>query len=332
METEAKSFSVPATLAEWEAYAPKARAMLWSLLGDLPPLFTPTPTITQREARDGFTVESLTFDNGAGATVYGYLLLPDKISHPAPAVLYHHMHGGKYELGKQELWQDWLIEGIAPGTALARAGYVLLAIDAYGFNQRETQGPAGDRERGGATEQALFKKFIWEGKTLWGMMVRDDMLALNYLLSRPEVDPQRVAATGMSLGGSRTTWLAALDQRVKVVIPVAQMTRYADFAATGNYNLHGIYYYVPGFLKAGLDMDMEILTSLVAPRPQMILIGDSDPLSPVAGVRKIVDFTQRVYALYGAADRFMPRFQAGIAHKYTPSMFAQMLDCLRENL
>src|SRR5690242_8375565 len=99
METEAKSFSVPTSRADWEAYAPKARATLWSLLGDLPPLFTPTPTITQREARDSYTVESLTFENEAGASVYGYLLLPDHLDKPAPAVLYHHMHGGKYEVG-----------------------------------------------------------------------------------------------------------------------------------------------------------------------------------------------------------------------------------------
>ncbi|MEO8394593.1 MAG: acetylxylan esterase [Chloroflexota bacterium] len=322
--------NVPASRSEWETAAQTTRALLWSLLGDLPPTFTPTPTITKREVRDGYTVEALTFDNGAGATVYGYLLLPNNGGKAAPAVLYHHMHGNKCEVGKEELWQEWLIEGIAPGPTLARAGYVVLAIDAYGFNQRETQGPAGDRERGGATEQALFKKFIWEGKTLWGMMVRDDLLALNYLVSRPEVDPLRVAATGMSLGGSRTTWLGALDERIKVVIPVAQMTRYEDFAASGNYNLHGIYYYVPGFLKAGLDM--EILTSLVAPRPQMILIGDSDPLSPIAGVQKIIDYTRQVYQLYGSADRFMPKIQAGIAHKYTPEMFAQMVECLRENL
>src|SRR3954454_8616852 len=158
----------PVTLAEWEAYSPSARAALWSLLGDVPPLFTPAPALTNREARDGYTVESFEFDNGAGATVYGYLLLPHTDVKPAPAVLYHHMHGGKYAVGKQELWQNWLIEGIAPGPALARAGYVVLAIDAYGFNQRETHGPAGDRERGGETEQALFKHFIWQGKTLWG--------------------------------------------------------------------------------------------------------------------------------------------------------------------
>jgi dienelactone hydrolase len=57
----------------------------------------------------------------------------------------------------------------------------------------------------------LFKQFLWEGATLWGMMVRDDILALNYLLSRPEVDPAQVGTTGMSMGATRAWWLAALD-------------------------------------------------------------------------------------------------------------------------
>lgn len=321
--------NLPPTLAEWDTFAPTARAALWALLGEMPPLFTPQASITSRDARDGYTLETLTFENGAGAVIYGYLLLPDGAAEPRPAVLYHHLHGGKYELGKDELFSTDRL-GFAPGEALARAGYVVFAIDAYGFNQRQTQGPAGERERGAATEQALFKRFVWEGKTLWGMMVRDDLLALNYLLARPEVDAARVAATGMSLGGSRTTWLGALDERVKVVIPVAQMTRYADFAATGNYNLHSIYYYLPGFLKSGLDM--EILTALVAPRAQMILIGDSDPLSPIEGVRKIVDYTRGVYALHGAGDRFAPVLYPGLGHAFTPEMFAALLGWLQANL
>ena len=308
----------PATLAEWEAYAPAARATLRALLGDWPPLFTPTATITSRAARDGYTLETLEFANGAGATVYGCFLLPEAVAAPLPALLYHHLHGGKYALGKDELFDDSRL-GFAPGPALARAGYAVLAIDAYGFNQRETQGPAGERERGAATEQALFKHFLWQGKTLWGMMVRDDLLALNYL-----------AAAGMSLGGTRTTWLGALDQRLKVVVPVAQMTRCADFAATGSYNLHSVYYYLPGFLKSGLDM--EILTSLAAPRAQMILIGDSDPLSPIEGVRKVIDFTRQVYALYGADDRFLPQLYPGLGHAFTPEMFAALLQCLQAQL
>jgi dienelactone hydrolase len=162
------------------------------------------------------------------------------------------------------------------------------------------------------------------------MLLRDDLLVLNYLLTRPEVDPTRVGTTGMSMGGSRATWLAALDERIKVVIPVAQMTRYHDFAERGDYSLHGIYYYVPGILRS--DLDMEMIVSLTAPRPQLILIGDSDPLSPIEGVYKIASFAQQVYSLYNASDRFHVSIYEGLGHSYSREMFQAMLDGFRTYL
>ncbi len=319
--------SPPSSRDAWETAAQDVRTRLWQLLGDLPPTFIPQPTLRERSHADGYTRESLMFDNGTGSIVYGTLLIPDGLTGPAPAVLYHHMHGGRHEIGKEELWQDWLI-GLQPGPALVKAGYVVLAIDAYGFNEREMQGPAGERERGRDTETAWFKHFVWQGQTLWGMMVRDDQLALNYLCSRPEVDASRIAATGMSLGGSRTTWLAALDDRLKVVVPVAQMNRYAEFSASGNYNMHSIYYYVPGFRKTGLEM--EALVSLVAPRPQMILIGDSDPLSPIEGVHKIIAYAGAIYDLYGASEALVTHIYPGMGHGYTTGMFSTMMQFLNK--
>jgi dienelactone hydrolase len=311
------------TLQDWINERAAIRAKLWSLLGEMPPLFTPEVTILEREMREGCLVERIAFDNGAGATVYGYLLRPPDLSASAPAILYHHMHGNKYDLGKNELFQDWLIEGVMPGPALVRAGFVVLCIDAYCFGERTSQGPAGDAESGAQTEQALFKHFVWQGVTLWGMMVRDDLLALNVLLSLPEVDAGRIGVTGMSMGGSRTTWLCALDDRPKALVPVAQMTRYADFAATGRYNLHGIYYYLPGVLKSGIDM--EHLVARSAPRPQLVLIGDSDPLSPMTGIRKVETFARAAYVEAGADERVAFEITAGLAHKYTPAQFARMV-------
>lgn len=313
----------PLTLGDWQTAREEIRVQLWRLLGDLPPLFTPQVTVLDRSTQHGCIVEKIVFDNGVGAQVYGYLLLPPELKTPAPAVLYLHAHGGKYGIGKDEIFQE-RTPGTMPGTALVEAGYVVLAIDAYCFGERQTQWPAGDAESGAATEQALFKHFLWQGSTLWGMMVRDDLLALNVLAARPEVDPARIGVTGMSLGGSRTTWLAALDQRPQAVIPVCQMTRYRDFADSGRYNLHSIYYYVPGMLKSGLDM--EHLVALAAPRTQAILIGDSDPLSPLSGIKTVQEYTQAVYRLYNAQPRFTSLIEPGIAHQYTPTMFAKMLE------
>ena len=110
---------------------PRLRAALSQLLGDLPPMFTPHPDILWTSQRANHTIEKIAFDNGAGAIVPGYVLVPNNLSKPAPAVLYHHFHGARYSLGKDEILLDRGTHE-APGAALANAGFVVLAIDAYG--------------------------------------------------------------------------------------------------------------------------------------------------------------------------------------------------------
>ena len=321
--------AAPKTLQEWQVVRGQIRAKLWSMLGYMPPIFTPQPTVVSREQRDGYVLEKIQYENGAGADVPGFVLIPDGAVH-APAILYNHAHGGDYTIGKKEIFEDRYDLHNQIGVELVRQGYVVLAIDAYMFDERQGKGPGGPEEVGKEAELTLAKKFLWEGSTLMGMLVRDDLLALNYLLARPEIDPERVGTTGMSLGGTRTTWIAALDERIKVAIPVAQMNRYEEFAASGKYAEHAIYYYVPGILRSGVSM--EHIAALTAPRPQLILIGDSDSLSPIDGVHIIDDFNQQIYGLYGASDQFKTIIEAGIAHQYTPTMFAATLDWFRRYL
>ncbi len=324
MTMEQLPFTVPlpASPAEWEARKATLRATLRELLGDLPPLFTPQPQVVSRTAGPGYTLERIEFDNGAGATVYGYLLLPEGRREPGPAVLYNHYHGGEYHLGKDEMMQPGPL-GAPKGPALAQAGYAVLSIDAYGFGERQHQGPAGTREAGRETELSLCKQFLWQGRTLWGMMVRDDTLALSYLLSRPEVDPARVGATGISMGSTRSWWLAALDERVRAVVAVACLTRYQNLLARGDLFEHGIYYFVPNILHR--QIDMEAVIACIVPRPLLTLTGDEDGGSPVDGVNQINAFVGQVYERYGAADRFQGIVYPGVGHFYTPDMWQRML-------
>ena len=293
------------------------RQKLWGLLGDIPSPCLPSASILSTRDLPTCTLEHLTFANGLGDTVYGYMLLPKGIETPAPAVLYHHEHGGKYSLGKEAAIKV-RENGYAPGLALVEAGFIVLAIDAYGFGQREHQGPGGESESGASTELSLYKRFVWEGRSLWGMMVHDDLTALRYLRSRPEVDAARIGAAGMSLGGSRTTWVAALDESVKASAPISQMTRYRDFAESGNLRMHAIYFYVPGMLASGLDM--EHIVALTAPRHHLILTGDLDPLSPIAGIRKVMAYAGEVYREAGAPDNLELALYEGVAHAYLPAM------------
>ena len=322
---------LPASAADWEAGKPRLRQLLHRRLGDWPPLFTPRPTIDSRENRDGYTLERLSFDNGIGDTVFGYLLIPTDRTAPGPAILYHHYHGDLYRQGKEEvLIRVFETLPFATGEELARKGFVVLCIDAYCFGQRCFQGPAGQAEEGAATEAALFKSFLWQGKTLWGMMLRDDTLALNYLAARPEVDPARIAAMGMSMGATRTWWLSALDDRIKVAVSVACLTRYQNLIAEGSTQYHGIYYYVPNLLADGIDA--ESIIGLIAPHPHLTLTGDRDPGSPAAGVRIINRFQEQLYQLYGQPDSFRGLIYPGVKHAYTRKMWAQSLDFLHRHL
>lgn len=321
----------PCTAAAWEKRKVTLRNKLWQLLGDMPPLFAPEVTIRKKESRDGYTLERFTFDNSVGDTVHGYMLIPDGHKGRRPAILYNHYHGGKYKQGKEEvLTKAFSKLDFATGEELARKGYVVQCIDAYAFGERRFQGPAGKKEEGGRTESSLFKTFLWEGRTLWGMMVRDDLLALNYLASHPQVDPERIAAMGMSMGSTRTWWAAALDERIKVAISVACLTRYQNLIAHGSVRAHGIYYYVPNMLKERIDTESVI--GLIAPRPHLTLTGDEDEGSPADGVRIINAFQEHLYKCYGKQADFRGILYPGIGHTYTRQMWQETLRWLKKHL
>jgi len=321
----------PASIEQWEIRRAELRNTLTKLLGDLPPVFTPEAIIHDIEVRSGYTLERFSFDNGAGDEVYGYTLIPADHNGRGPAILYNHYHAARYKLGKDEvLTKEHPQLDFATGEELALKGYIVQAIDAYAFGERRFQGPAGKNEEGKLTESSLFKTFLWEGRTLWGMMVRDDLLALNYLVSRPEVDPDRIAAMGMSMGSTRTWWAVALDERIKVAISVACLTRYQNLIARGALREHGIYYYVPNMLKE--QIDAESVVGLIAPRPHLTLTGDQDEGSPADGVKIINSFQEDIYTLYGKPQNFRGILCAGVGHTYTPEMWDETLLWLDKHL
>ncbi len=312
---------VPSSVEAWEEQRRQIRTQLRELLGQLPPRPATLQVETvARERRAGFVVERFRFQNGAGATVPGCLLLPTGVDAPVPAILYCHWHGDEYDRGKSELFErDHTPE--EPGPALARRGYAVLAIDAYCFGERQGQGP-GSEERGAAGELTASKFNLWLGRSLWGMILRDDLLALDYLASRPEVDAARIGVTGISMGATRAWWLMALDDRFRAGVAVACLTRYQNLIAAQGLRHHGIYYYVPGMLAR---FDSEAVVALAAPRPLLFLTGDQDCGSPADGVREIETRARPAWALYGAASLFRSELFAGAGHVYLPAMWRQTL-------
>lgn len=324
----APELKLPATATEWAAQRAELRARLWRLLGDLPPRpAVPAVKTLSHEARDGFTVERFQFDNGAGATVPGVLLLPDKSGGKAPAILYCHWHGGEYDKGKVELFERAHTPE-EPGPALARRGFAVLAIDAYCFGERHGRGPGSD-EKGGAGELTASKYHLWLGRTLWGMILRDDLMALDYLAARPEVDARRIGVTGISMGATRSWWLMALDERLRAGVAVACLTRYQSLIAHQGLKHHGIYYYVPGMLR---HFDTEAVIALAAPRPLLCMNGDQDAGSPVDGIREIEARARPAWALFDASTNFQNEIYPGVGHVYLPAMWSQTLAWFERHL
>lgn len=274
--------------SEFTFYQKAQREKLFSLLGDLPGSHSPKPPrLLKKEQHDGYTLEHLEFDFNGIERVPGILLVPDKLKSKAPCMLYCHAHFGTYEIGKDELLNGRpVMPAYAP--VYAQKGILTLAIDSWCFSERKVN-----------TEMDAFKKMLWEGQTLFGMMLWDEMKALDYLLSRPEADSKRVGVFGLSMGATKAWWLAALDTRITTCLDLCCMTDFEELIRANNLKGHGIYYYVPALLKY---FDTKTINALIVPRPHVSLNGRLDDLTPPKGVEKVRDFLLPLYAKYGKVE------------------------------
>jgi len=278
---------------DFSAFQEKRRKELWGLLGDLPWQHKPgPPKLVKREKHDGYTLDRLVLDLNGAEPVPALLLIPEKRQTPAPGLLFIHWHGGMYDLGKEQLLVgDDAQAAYAP--VCAEKGLVTLAIDSWCFGERK------HAQNGGTGEQDAFKLMLWRGLVLWGMMMFDEFRALDYLAHRPEVDPKRLSAFGMSMGSTKAWWLAALDTRVRLCMDVCCLTDFDELIKTDFLRGHGIYYYVPSLLK---HFSTTQINELIVPRPRLSVNGRRDPLTPPAGVERVRDYLLPLYRKYGKEE------------------------------
>jgi dienelactone hydrolase len=295
---------------EFPSYQERRRRELWSLLGDLPWQHKAVPPkLLKTEKHEGYTLERLELDLNGIEPVPALLLIPDKRPSPAPGLLYIHWHAGMYGLGKEELLRGVEVQP-AYAPVCVEKGLVTLAIDSWCFGERKHE------DDGKTGEEDAFKLMLWKGQVLYGMMMFDELRAMDYLASRPEVDSQRLGALGMSMGATKAWWLAALDPRVHLCLDVCCLTDYEELIRTRALSAHGIYYYVPSLLKHFQAAD---INELIVPRPRLSVNGRHDPLTPPLGVEKIRDHLLPLYRKYGGEpDCHIELFDA--AHVELPAM------------
>lgn len=186
---------------------------------------------------------------------------------------------------------------------LARRGYVVLVADAVGHAERTFM---GHRE---PAAHAL----LYAGQSLPGLQVWDNVRGLDYLCSRPDVDPQRIGVTGASGGGNHTMYLAAVDERVAVAVPVCSV----EMLEVSFRKSQCVCETVPDLLTFA---DKPHLLGLLAPRPLLIMNGLRDAGFPTLSARRALDHTRRIYSLYDGSDDHLALYETNVEHSYDRAM------------
>lgn len=316
---------LPTDLQAWENSGRReVRNILLDCLGELPERPDPRKVKTlSREDKGDYILERFEFFNGVDMNVPGVLAIPKNVSGPVPVVIGMHGHSGSKDLylpnHESDLSLAWL---------LIKKGFAVAAIDAYFNGERVFKGPRGKLERDAyGQEMSLFKLHLWQGRTLWGMMLRDEFCLIDYLETRPELDKDRIGVTGMSMGCTRAWWVSALDERVKANAGVACFTRYTELLAHGK--THGIYYFVPGLIR---HFDSEAIFALTAPRPMLQLSGDQDHNAPPDGVEILEQKIGAIYRLYGKPENFRSVMYRNTGHEYLPEMRPEIVNWFERHL
>jgi dienelactone hydrolase len=319
--------------ADLEQWRIAGRGKMQELLAYNPPSVPFADEILETTHRSGYTRHLIRFNVAPGRRTEAFLLIPDNLQGPAPAILAQHDHSGFYYFGKEKITETSnpaaplrdLIEGAYEGRCfadeLARRGFVVLVPDCFYFGAqrldpkelpaRYAEDLGGEEENSAgyirefnnlaSRHEALIAKTIFTAGVTWpGILFHDDRISLSYLLSRPEVDNERVGCIGLSLGGFRSAHLFGLDPRIKCGVVAGWMTTYKPMLFD-HLHSHTWMLYIP---RQYAYLDLPDVASLNAPRPLMVINCLQDSLFTVEGMKEADSRLREIYSRLGAPENF----------------------------
>ncbi len=307
-----------------------AREKFFELLHYSPPRCDPAAKTVERIDRGDHVREKIYFNTTPSIRVPAYLLVPKGARKKLPAIVALHDHGGFYLWGKEKLvetddeapalknWRTTYYGGNSLASVLVRMGYVVLVIDMFYWGERRMLMPddpadwrerpadisreriAAFNQRASQNEQLVGRTIFAAGFTWAGVMFWDDIRSVDYLLTRPEVDAQRIGCVGLSVGGLRAANLAALDSRIKAAVAVGWMASFPAQLQRHIRNTIGHTKIVPGLYRF---MDYPDVASLAMPSALLVINGSKDGLFEPGGVAASFDKLARCYKKAGIPDR-----------------------------
>src|SRR5579863_412548 len=264
------------TAADFENVRPLRRRQYFEMLGLWPlPEKTPLhPVVTGKHEMPGVTIENLHFQSRPGLYVTANLYLPRPAKGPSPAILYSCSHYRVGRNGNKSACSDH-------GLWFAEHGYVCLVYDTIELGEVNT------------THHGTYNHDRWwwqsTGFTPAGAECWNAIRGIDYLQSRPEVDPDRIGATGISGGGAASFWIAAADDRIKAAVPVSGMSDLTWYVGEDGIKLHCDCI----FLYNRYRWNWTMIAALVCPRPLLFVNSDQDPYFPMPGNERIINRLKR---------------------------------------
>jgi len=309
------------SLEGWKDRQAWTKESLMKVVGPFPEKTPLNPTVTRTIKKEGYRMEHVIFESQPRFFVSATLFIPEGTVGKAPAIIY--CSGHSLEGYRVATYQHVILN-------LVKKGFVVLAFDPVGQGERlEYFDPqTNEPTLGGPTKQHSYpgaQAFI-AGSSQARYMIWDGIRAVDYLLTRPEIDPDRIGITGRSGGGTQSSYVAAFDDRIYAAAPENYITTFKRLWLT-----HGPQDAEQNFyrgISAGLDQPDLLLVR--APKPSMMIVTTRDIFN-IEGAREAAAQVRRIYDSYGSSDNFVLA-EDDAAHASTPKNREAMYAFFQEHL
>ncbi len=296
------------TVEEHQNWRKKFDSRLKTLLGRMPDRVPLEVEWSEEKKFEKFTRHKIYIKSESTYWVPVYYFVPVNLKKKTPAIVCLHGHSGIYPYireGKNEAEKKKTDEfSLDYAVYLAEHGYVTAAIVVRGWNETAGYQDRGVKHVSRSCHQVTMNSFLM-GMTPQGLRCWDAMRVIDFLETREEIDAKRIGIAGLSGGGTLTTYLPVLDERVNLVMIAGAFSSYQ----TSIYAMpHCICNCLPGIMQYG---DMAEVVALHAPRPVLIINGIKDPIFPIDEARTGYEKLKRVYKLLDAKDNIEADFFDG---------------------
>ncbi len=274
---------------DWRHRQAELRRIFDDMIGPFPEKTPLNPKTTGVLEKDGYHVEKILFESSPGYYVTSALFVPEGLRGKAPAVLFCVGHSAA--AFRRPLYQHVVLN-------LVKKGFVVLAVEPIGQGERLQyfDPESGESLIGGSTLEHSYPaaQYFIAGNAVATRFIWDGIRCIDYLLTRDEVDPDRIGCHGLSGGGTQSSYIAAFDERVKAVAPagfITNLTRLFESVGPqdGEQNM---------YLDIASGIDHADILAVRAPKPALIVATTRDFFS-IQGSRETYDELVGTYSALG---------------------------------